>query len=175
MTKPAAIALPNLVHLGDASNFLEEIHAVLGPMPIFEGFAAAEISTLCDYMDCYAAATGASVLNEGDEGDFLLLVLTGSVQVIKHDPESGEKLVSEVGPGAFLGEMSLLDGLPRFASCIATSPTDVAVLHRDDLIGIVAGHPDIGTKVLLLLLQLLTRRLRSATTRMLPTLESNLV
>jgi CRP-like cAMP-binding protein len=175
MTKPVAAALPNLAHIGDASNYLEEIHAVLGPMPIFEDFSVAEISTLCDYMECYAAPTGAVMLSEGDAGDFMMLVLTGSVQVVKRDAGSGEKIVSVVGPGGFLGEMSLLDGMPRFASCIAASPTDVAVLHRNDLVGIVAGHPQMGSKVLLLLLQLLTRRLRSATTQMLPTIETSLV
>jgi CRP/FNR family transcriptional regulator, cyclic AMP receptor protein len=175
MTQHAATALPNLVHIGDASNYLEEIHAVLGPLPVFEDFSAGEISTLCDYMECYAASTGAVMLNEGDDGDFMMLVLTGRVQVVKQSPHSGEKIVSEVGPGGFLGEMSLLDGMPRFASCVALAPTDVAVLHRSDLVGIVDGHPVAGSKVLLLLLQLLTRRLRSATTQMLLTTESNLV
>jgi hypothetical protein len=52
-------------------------------------------------------------------------------------------------------------------------PTDVAILHRRDLAGMVSGHPQVGIKVLLLLLQLVTRRLRDATTRMLPTIESN--
>jgi CRP-like cAMP-binding protein len=105
----------------------------------------------------------------------MLLVLTGSVSVIKHDKDSGGKVVTEVGPGGFLGEMSLVDGQPRFASCVSTCPTDVAVLHRRDLAGLVSGHPNIGIKVLLLLLQLVTRRLRDATTRMLPTIDSNLI
>jgi CRP-like cAMP-binding protein len=97
------------------------------------------------------------------------------VQVVKRDADGAEKIVSEVGPGGFLGEMSLLDGMPRFASCVAAGPTDVAVLHRNDLVGIVYGHPQMGAKVLLLLLQLLTRRLRSATKQMLPTIETSLV
>jgi len=170
-----ASPLPHLTHLGDASNFLEEIEAVLGPLAIFEGFSSNDLDVLCDYMECYAAATGTTILKEGDEGDYMMLVLTGSVNVVKHDPHSGAKVVSEVGPGGFLGEMSLLDGMRRFASCIATSPTDVAILHRDDLTGIVTGQPAVGTKLLLLLLQLVTRRLRSATISMLPTIETDLV
>lgn len=165
--------LPNLAFLGAAPNFLEEIYEVLGPLALFESFTPEEHATLCDYMDCYAADEGATIFSEGEPGDFLMLVLTGSVNVIKYDKSSGNKVVSEVGPGGFLGEMSLVDGEPRFASCVATTPTDVAVLHRRDLAGMVSGHPQVGIKVLLLLLQLVTRRLRDATTRMLPTIDNN--
>ena len=173
-TTPAPV-LPNLAYLGAASNYLEEIYEVLGPLALFEGFTPEEHSILCDYMECYAAASDTTIFQEGESGDFMLLVLTGSVNVIKRDKDSGEKVVSKVGPGGFLGEMSLVDGQPRFASCVSTCPTDVAVLHRRDLAGMVSGHPQIGIKVLLLLLQLVTRRLRDATTRMLPTIESNLI
>jgi CRP-like cAMP-binding protein len=168
-----ATDLPNLSYLGAASNYLEEIYEVLGPMALFDGFTPEEHSTLCDYMECYAADTGATLLREGDQGDFMMLVLTGKVNVIKLDKDSGNKVVSEVGPGGFLGEMSLVDGQPRFASCISSCPTDVAVLHRRDLAGMVSGQPQVGIKVLLLLLQLVAQRLRDATTRMLPTIESN--
>jgi CRP-like cAMP-binding protein len=173
MSTTSPPVLPNLVYLGAAPNFQEEIYEVLGPLALFEGFTPEEHSTLCDYMECYAADQGVTIFSEGEVGDFLMLVLTGSVNVIKHDKDSGEKVVSEVGPGGFLGEMSLVDGQPRFASCVATLPTDVAILHRRDLAGMVSGHPQVGIKVLLLLLQLVTRRLRDATIRMLPTIESN--
>jgi len=175
MTMPntSAIVLPNLSYLGAASNYLDEIYEVLGPLALFESFTPEEHSILCDYMECYAADEGATIFSEGETGDFMMLVLTGSVNVIKQDKDSKEKVVSEVGPGGFLGEMSLVDGQPRFASCVATMPTDVAILHRRDLAGLVSGQPQVGIKVLLLLLQVVTRRLRDATTRMLPTIESN--
>ncbi len=66
--------------------------------------------------------------------------------------------------------MSLIDGLRRFASCVTTMPTDFAVLTRYRLNTILEEHPLLGAKLLLVLLQLMTARLRDATTRMLPTI-----
>ena len=169
----SAIALPNLAYLGPASNYLEKVYEVLSPLALFEDFTPEEHSNLCDYMECYAADAGVTIFSEGEAGDFMMLVLTGGVNVIKHDKDSREKIVSEVGPGGFLGEMSLVDGQARFASCVTTVPTNVAILHRHDLADMVSGQPQVGIKVLLLLLQLVTSRLRDATTRLLPTIESN--
>jgi len=103
-------------------------------------------------------------------GDFLIIILTGQVEVIKEADDTQKKLVTRVGPGSFLGEMSLIDGQRRFASCITMQPTDFAVLTRQKLNTILADHPQLGAKLLLVLLQLMTTRLRDATTRMLPTI-----
>ena len=167
--------LPHLLRLGRASSYLEEIEAVLGPLAVFNGFSSKDLNILCDYMECYAASTGTAILKEGDTGDFMMLVLTGNVTVTKLDPTSGAKVVSTVEPGGFLGEMSLLDGMPRSATCTATAPTDLAVFDRTELTGLVADQPEVGAKVLLLLLQILTQRLRATTERLLPAIEANWV
>jgi CRP-like cAMP-binding protein len=71
--------------------------------------------------------------------------------------------------------MSLIDGQRRFASCITTQPTDFAVLTRQRLNDILADHPRLATKLLLVLLQLITARLRDSTNRMLPTILGDLI
>jgi CRP-like cAMP-binding protein len=156
-------------------DFLEEIHDVVDALTLFEGFTSQELTVMCSYMECYAALSGITLFKEGNSGDFLIIVLTGKVNVVKTDTAGIDKVVCTVGPGSFLGEMSLIDGNARFASCATTEPTDVAVLTRDDLTGMMADHPQLGSKILLLLLQLVTIRLRDATTRMLPTLGGEIV
>jgi len=170
MTQAPIPALSHLQHLGGAFTYLEEIHQVLNALTLFEGFSASDHATLCEYMECYAAPSHTPIVTEGTEGDFVVIILTGGVNVIKTDAHAAPKVVAHVGPGGFLGEMSLVDGQQRFASCIATQPTDLAVLTRDDLTGILDDHPQLGNKILLLLLQLVTKRLRDSTTRMLPTI-----
>jgi CRP-like cAMP-binding protein len=64
--------------------------------------------------------------------------------------------------------MSLIDGAQRYASCVATEPTDFAVLTRSALNEIFLDNPRLGNKLLLLLLQLMTRRLRDTSDRLLP-------
>lgn len=170
MTLEHIPALAHLQHLGGALSYFDEIHKVLKALTLFEGFTPVEHRTLCEYMECYAAPTNTSIVTEGTEGDFVVIILNGGVNVIKSDTNAISKMVAHIGAGGFLGEMSLVDGQQRFASCIATEPTDLAVLTRDDLTGILADHPQLGIKLLLLLLQLVTRRLRESTTRMLPTI-----
>jgi CRP-like cAMP-binding protein len=160
--------LPHLEHLGGALNFVDEIHEVINPMALFEDFTLQEHGILCEHMECFAAPKGVTILQEGLEGDFLVLILTGQVSVVKTTASGGQEVVTHVGPGGFLGEMSLIDGKHRFASCITTTPTDFAVLSREDLTNILAAYPHTGNKLLMLLLQIVTHRLRDSTTRMLP-------
>ncbi len=159
-------AFPHLEHLGSATGFVSEIQDIFKVLPLFENFTPGEYVTFCEYMDCFATPGHAEILTEDRPGDFMLLVLTGQVEVLKSCGTQQNKVVAQVGPGGFLGEMSLVDGQPRFASCVAIAPTDFAVLTRPALNAILDIHPRLGAKVLLLLLQLTTSRLRDATRRM---------
>lgn len=156
-----------LESLGSATRYVEEILEIVDRLPLFEDLRLPEIQSLCDFMHCYGAPRDTVLLSEGDEGDFLLIILTGSVKVTK-GCEGGEKSFAVVGPGATLGEMSLVDGAPRFANCVTIEPTDFAVLTRADLNQILVNMPRLGNKFLLLLLHLMTRRLRHANQCLLP-------
>ena len=103
-----------------------------------------------------------TLLKEGDAGDFLILILTGNVEVTKTISTGEIKLISQVGVGATLGEMSMIDGCPRFASCVAVLPTDFAVLTRETLNDVLLQMPRLGNKLLLTLLQTMSIRLREA-------------
>ena len=168
MPTPATALLPGLAPLGRATDYLEEILEVLAPLALFDGFSTQECGMLCEYMECFGAPTGVTIIREGDPGDFLMVVLTGRVHVIKHAAEAGDKAVAESLPGAFVGEMSLIDGRPRFASCVSAEPSDLAVLTRDKLNAILVDHPRLGQKLLLMLLRHTVARLRETTVRMLP-------
>ena len=79
--------------------------------------------------------------------------------------------MTSVGPGMTLGEMSMIDGEPRFATCVATEPTVFAVLHRDDMAKIILDHPSLGSKVLVKLVSMLSSRLRQTSARLLQHME----
>jgi CRP-like cAMP-binding protein len=59
-----------------------------------------------------------------------------------------------------LGEMSMIDGEPRFASCTAIDRVSLAVLTRDDMGRILVGRPALGAKILVKLVTMLSQRLR---------------
>ena len=108
------------------------------------------------------ACTHYPLLKEGDSGDFMLLILTGSAEVRVQIPGIGNEKIAELRPGSTVGETSMIDGMPRFITCIATAPTDFAVLTRDSFNSILMQAPRLGNKLLLTLLHLLSARLREA-------------
>ena len=72
-----------------------------------------------------------------------------------------------VDAGKTLGEMSMIDGEARFATCVAAEPTVLAVLDRENLARIIVEQPMLGAKILMQLVLMLSQRLRSTSARLL--------
>jgi CRP/FNR family cyclic AMP-dependent transcriptional regulator len=151
---------PKLENLGDATPFVGRILEIIQHIELFEDFEEADVRGLAAYMRCYRAPAGSEIIREGEPGDFMLLLLDGEMEILKTDGRGLPSGVGRAGPGKTLGEMSLIDGEPRFASCVALSETTFALLDRAQLIHIVADEPRIGVKLLMELLMLMNQRLR---------------
>lgn len=151
---------PHFEQLGSASAYVDDVFDVLKQEVMFEDFSRQEIEVLCQFMQCFAAPRSAELLSEDQEGDHLLVILTGQVLVRKHASSGLPVSIAMVGPGDILGEMSLIDGACRFASCVATEPVDFAVMRRADLNEILIMHPRLANKFLIKVLQIMVSRMR---------------
>jgi CRP/FNR family cyclic AMP-dependent transcriptional regulator len=98
------------------------------------------------------------LINEGDRGDSMFIVLAGRIKVYASNAAGREIVLSFQGPGHILGEMSLDEG-PRSASVVTVEPSACSVLTRDRLKTQIATDPDFALHVIL---ELITRA-RSAT------------
>ena len=127
----------------------------------------AEARLLAHFMDVYQAPLGTEIIREGDGGDFMLMLIEGKVEVHKRDRWNVPQLIAVVDPGKTLGEMSMIDGEPRFATCIAAEPTVLAVLDRENLARIIVEQPMLGAKILMELVLMLSQRLRTTSARLL--------
>ena len=76
-------------------------------------------------------------------------------------------MIAQVDAGKTLGEMSMIDGEARFATCVAAEPTVVAVLDRESLARIIVEQPMLGAKILMQMVLMLSQRLRSTSGRLL--------
>lgn len=159
---------PSLEYLGSATRYISEISEILDRVALFDDLDLSEVKSLCAYMPCFGAPRDTTLIDEGFEGEFLVIVLTGKVKVVKQAADGEVVTIAIADPGASLGEMSMIDGQPRFASCVTVEPTDFAVLSREDLTRMVNSMPRLGNKFLLLLLQVMTGRLRSTSNNLLP-------
>ncbi len=167
--RPAHLA--HLEHLGDATKFAPQIHALIPKCDLLENFSPAEVRLLAHFMDVYQAPAGTEIIHEGEGGDFMLMLIEGKVEVHKRDRWNTPQLIALVDAGKTLGEMSMIDGEPRFATCVAVEPAVVAVLDRENLARIIVEQPMLGAKILMELVLMLSQRLRSTSGRLLQLLD----
>jgi CRP/FNR family transcriptional regulator, cyclic AMP receptor protein len=80
------------------------------------------------------------LINEGDQGDSVFVLLKGSVKVFAMDTSGREITYGKIQAGDYFGEMSL-DGGPRSASVMTLEPCTCAVLTRHNLSEHLAAEP----------------------------------
>ena len=165
------LGLGHLERVGKGTAIADQIYGLVGRSLFFAEFSREDISILAGYMDVFRVQPGEIIITEGDGGDYMLLIVEGYVDILKKGMRQEQQHMTTVGPGMTLGEMSMIDGEPRFATCIATEPTVFAVLHRDDMAKIILDHPSLGSKILVKLVSMLSSRLRQTSARLLQYLE----
>jgi CRP-like cAMP-binding protein len=99
------------------------------------------------------------LFHEGDAGDGLFIVVSGSVRISKRSA-TGEEALAVLEPHAFFGEMALIDFSPRAADAIANEPSDVFFIPLKELRALIEAHHQIALKVLYALCEVLAQRLR---------------
>jgi len=88
------------------------------------------------------------LINEGETGDALFIVVKGLVRVFASSREGKELTLGLLGPGEYVGELSL-DGSARDASAMTMEPTTCAVVNGSTLKGFVEEHPEFASRLIL--------------------------
>ena len=167
MSETAEIArMQHLEPLGDATAYAGQMHTLIERSPLFENFNLAEIRLMSNFMRVYRAESGIDIIREGDAGDFMMLLIEGRIEVFKQDRWNSPRLIAVLDPGQTVGEMSMIDGQPRFASCTAVDQSVLAVLTRENLARIILEQPILGAKILMELVMMLSQRLRQTSARL---------
>lgn len=161
MAERPATPMP-IEFISDGGAMADRIAQMLEKSPLFLGFSLEDIRKLAAFMKLYRAEPGVSILREGEPGDYMMLLLEGRVDVLKRDRQKRQKHLGSIAAGETLGEMSMVDGEPRSASCVTLEPSVYAVLTRDMLARIVNDEPRLGAKLMVQLLEMLTQRLRES-------------
>ncbi len=105
-----------------------DARAVLAGIPLFAGtLNARQLDHLAAQTQLAFFPAGALLMSEGEFGDAMFAVVSGEASVSLHDARGGEHGVAVVRAGDIVGEMSLLTGMRRRATVVAT--TDVAAVE----------------------------------------------
>ncbi|GBG01950.1 cyclic nucleotide-binding protein [Azospira sp. I13] len=148
--------------LGVGKAFQEELCDTLADTALFNDLAWPEIKALGAFMQGYQAPAGTTIFKEGEVGQYMCVILSGSVAIEKEDRQMEHKTVAEVGAGKSIGEMAMIDGERRSATCRTQKETTLAILTRDKFERLVDEYPVLGVKILHKLARLLSQRLRLA-------------
>ncbi len=113
-----------------------------------------------------ALSDGQVLCTEGEPGASLFILIRGRIRVMKRDPRGNQRELAMLEAPALLGHMSLVDGSPRSATCLAAGPIQLVEMSRrvyDFRIGEL-GPP--GTALRRLLLSSLTQQLVGGNARL---------
>ena len=103
---------------------------------------------------------GSVIFRQGDDGDCLYSILSGRVGIYYDHGGPNEKLLAELGPDDFFGEMGLLDHAPRSATAVALEKdTSLQAVKEEDFLAFFRKNP----AKILMLMQQMSSRLRATT------------
>jgi CRP/FNR family cyclic AMP-dependent transcriptional regulator len=126
-----------------------------------QGLSRRELITLATFSREKRFNAGASLFQEGDEGNEMYIILEGRVMISKYIPGAGEEALAILERGDFFGEMSLIDGEPRSADARAhAGPLTVLALDQGTVREVLAMDPHAALEFLQLLCRLIANRLR---------------
>ncbi len=100
------------------------------------------------------------IFDEGEEGQGLFLVLSGRVKITL--PANIDQVLIELGPGAFFGEVALLDSSIRTAQARAIEDSQIVALFRAEFYSLLETHSAIASRVSFQLAKVLASRLRQS-------------
>jgi cAMP-dependent protein kinase regulator len=108
---------------------------------LFPDFSNDELVAVMGGLRLTSFAPGELIVSEGEPGDSLFLVTTGSVKAWIRNRDGRYVLARRLGEGDFFGEISVLTGSPRTATVVAAAPCELLELDRPTLDGITTTHP----------------------------------
>jgi CRP-like cAMP-binding protein len=102
-----------------------------------------------------------AVFHEGEIGDALFIVMEGQIRISTMVPGVGEEALAVLKPGAYFGEMALIDDFPRSASAIAhEGPVKLLAIYKRDFKKLMAEDKEMAYKLMSVFIRTLSSRLR---------------
>jgi CRP/FNR family transcriptional regulator, cyclic AMP receptor protein len=134
---------------------------LLRQIPVFAGLSEEALSVLAQAVDEVDYQAGEIVVREGEPGNRMFIILSGSVEVVKNLGQPRETALDVMRSRNFLGEMSIVDSVVRSASVRALENSRLFSLRGIDLYRLFKRFPEQYAIVILNIARDLARRLRA--------------
>ncbi len=156
---PAALAQttngvgkPDLYATLDANAAMDSLTTIekimlIRQIPIFSELDADDLEELASIVEERRLGAGKELFREGDAGDAVYLLVKGRVRVFVGGGERPETTLNELGAGACIGEMAVLDASPRSATVRALEPTRVLRVPGDGFKRVMSERPEMSEAI----------------------------
>lgn len=135
-----------------------DIAAELDRTVLFGGLDKDDLARLSAIARQTTLAATETLFDQGDESDGLYIVASGIVRIFLSADDAREATINLLEEGEVIGEMSLLDGLPRSAGAAALTDTRLIFIPREPFMQLLEASPRLARQIILMLCE----RLRAA-------------
>jgi CRP-like cAMP-binding protein len=136
----------------------EALAEALGQTPLGGGLQPEDLVRLAALGRVREVPAGERLRHTGEPGGDLIVLLAGSVEVVREDA-SGDRQLAELGAGALLGEIGLLCGRPASATLRTCAPSRLFELPREAFEGLVEREDPAAMRLTLALARVVAVRL----------------
>jgi len=139
---------------------------VLQKSRLFENLLPDELEMLSELSQMKDYKAEDIVFHEGDVGNFLYVIVSGEIEVLRKDAEGNLKPIATMKESEFFGEMSLIDKELRSATVRAKADTMLLVLTNENLHSFAKVFKNGFTMVVINIARVMSARLRETNTKL---------
>lgn len=144
-----------------AAKVLETYQALLASIPLFEGLSADQLAKIAALAQVRSYAARAVVVSQGEPARSLFVIIRGRLKVASCGPDGRDTVLGIMAEREVFGEVALLDGGTRSATCTTVEPCELLVIERVQFQQLLESSPAISIR----LLDVLAGRLRRLSQR----------
>lgn len=142
---------------------VEERGELLDDTQWFSDWSWPHLEELARHIAVLHALEGKVLFEQGDDSRFMALIVKGRIQLVKEDPEGGQRELASLGENKSLGELALLDAEPRSATARVQHTVTMIVITLERFERLQQVAPETWGLLSYKLAQLVSRRLRLMT------------
>ncbi len=121
-----------------------DMQAVLTRSPLFADVPVHALEEILTEFDWIGLPGGKALVDRGDTGEALYIVLSGGLGLILRDPRGEDYLAAHLMPGQVVGELAVLLGEERTATLVAMRDTEVLKVSHDAFERLIHYHPQVA-------------------------------
>jgi len=109
------------------------IKEFLAGVPLLSGMSDEDLARLGETVEEVTLPSGQRLFSEGDEGDRAYILQQGEIEIIKDSSGREVLLAVHEDPGVVIGEMAVLEEIPRTATVRARTDARLLSIHKDEV------------------------------------------